>query len=120
MVLKTSDIQADLEPYGIEASSDLCTSIQRYIALLLQWSKRISLTTVTDPVKIVRFHFGESLFAASAVPIRGGRLADVGSGAGFPGLALRLAVADLSAALIESNVNKATFLSEIVRDLKLD
>ena len=120
MVLEIPEIQAQLEPYGLEASPELCISIQRYIALLLQWNKRISLTTVTNPLEVVRFHFGESLFAASIVPIRDGRLADVGSGAGFPGLALRLMVPDLSAALIESNVKKAAFLSEIVRDLKLD
>jgi 16S rRNA (guanine527-N7)-methyltransferase len=120
MVLNTSDIQAKLRPYGVEATPDLCTSVQRYIALLLQWNKQISLTTVTDAAEVVSFHFGESLFAASAVPIGGGRLADVGSGAGFPGLALGLADPDLSVSLIESNVKKATFLSEIVRDLKLD
>jgi 16S rRNA (guanine527-N7)-methyltransferase len=120
MVVTTSEIRADLKPYGIEASLKLCASIQRYIALLLRWNKRISLTTVTDPVEVVRFHFGESLFAASAVPIRDGRLADVGSGAGFPGLALRLANSEISATLIESSVKKATFLSETVRDLKLD
>lgn len=120
MVLKLTNIQAELKPYGIEASHELCASIQRYIALLLQWNKHISLTTVTDPAEVVRFHFGESLFAATAVPIRGGRLADVGSGAGFPGLALRLADPDLSLMLIESNVKKATFLFEIIRDLQLD
>jgi 16S rRNA (guanine(527)-N(7))-methyltransferase RsmG len=120
MVLIITGIQTKLKLYGIEASPELCTSIQRYIALLLQWNKRISLTTVTDPAEIVRFHFGESLFAASAVPIRDGRLADVGSGPGFPGLALRLADPDLSVTLIESNVKKATFLSETARDLKLD
>lgn len=120
MVITVTDIRTELRSYGIEAGADLCTSIQKYIPLLLQWNKRISLTTVADPVEVVRFHFGESLFAASAVPIRDGRLADVGSGAGFPGLALRLANPDLSVTLIESNAKKATFLSEIVRDLKLD
>jgi 16S rRNA (guanine527-N7)-methyltransferase len=69
---------------------------------------------------MLRFHFGESLFAAAAVPIRGGRLADVGSGAGFPGLPLRIVVSSLSVTLIESNTKKATFLSEVIRELRLD
>jgi 16S rRNA G527 N7-methylase RsmG len=55
MVLMASDIQAQLKPYGLDASPELCASIERYIALLLQWNKRISLTTVTDPVEVVRF-----------------------------------------------------------------
>jgi 16S rRNA (guanine527-N7)-methyltransferase len=119
-VITSNETAAELKTYGIYAGPKLCGSILRYVTLLLQWNKRISLTTVTDPVEVVRFHFGESLFAASAVPIRGGRLADVGSGAGFPGLALRLADPELSVTLIESNAKKATFLSEIVRDLKLE
>ena len=115
-----SEIRTELKPYNVEADAELCEAILRYVTLLLKWNRRISLTTITDPVDVVRFHFGESLFAASTVPIRGGRLADLGSGAGFPGLALRLADSGLSVTLIESNSRKAAFLSEIVRDLKLD
>jgi 16S rRNA (guanine527-N7)-methyltransferase len=120
MVGQIDSIRSGLEPYGITASPDLCASVRRYIALLSQWNSRISLTTVTEPAEILKFHFGESLFAASAVPIRNGRLADVGSGGGFPGLALRLALPDLHVTLIESNAKKATFLSEVARQLKLD
>jgi 16S rRNA (guanine527-N7)-methyltransferase len=119
-VITTQEIRSQLKPYNIDAGTELCEAILRYVTLLLKWNKRISLTTITDPVEVVRFHFGESLFAASTVPIRGGRLADVGSGAGFPGLALGLADSSLSVTLIESNSRKATFLSEVVRDLKLD
>jgi 16S rRNA (guanine527-N7)-methyltransferase len=120
MALSIEEVRAFLAPYGISASRDLCASIQNYISLLLRWNNHISLTTVTDQEEIVRFHFGESFFAAGVVPIRDGRLADVGSGAGFPGLALRIAVPALQVTLIESNGKKATFLSEVTRDLKLD
>ena len=84
------------------------------------WNRKISLTTVTDPLEILRFHIGESLFAASAVPIRDGRLADVGSGAGFPGLPLRMLLPELDLTLIESNSKKAAFLAEAARTLDLD
>jgi 16S rRNA (guanine527-N7)-methyltransferase len=60
------------------------------------------------------------MFAASAVPIRNGRLADVGSGAGFPGLPLKILVRSLDLVLIESNAKKASFLSECLRELNLD
>jgi len=120
MALSIEEVRASLAPYGISASRDVCASIQSYISLLLRWNNHISLTTVTDQEEIVRFHFGESFFAAAVVPIRDGRLADVGSGAGFPGLALRIAVPALQVTLIESNGKKAAFLSEVARDLKLD
>jgi 16S rRNA (guanine527-N7)-methyltransferase len=57
------------------------------------------------------------MYAAAAVPLQTGRLADVGSGGGFPGLALKIACSELQVVLIESNVKKATFLAEVVREL---
>jgi 16S rRNA (guanine527-N7)-methyltransferase len=112
-------IAMELRPYGATASARLCDQIRIYVDLLLRWNQRTSLTTVTDPEGIVRFHFGESLLAVTAVPIRHGRLADVGSGAGFPAVPIRMVSEDLNVILIESNQKKATFLSEIVRELQL-
>ena len=86
--LSSADIASLLTPHLIE-TGHLSDQIRIYIALLLEWNRKISLTAVTDPVEIVRFHFGESLFAASALEIRDGRLADVGSGAGFLGFPSR-------------------------------
>lgn len=119
MQLTDELIKKTLLPYHFSLSSVQCDAIRTYIPLLLRWNEKISLTTVVNPVEILRFHFGESLLAVPVVPIRNGRLADVGSGAGFPGIALRLAVPAISAVLIESNTKKAAFLSEVVRELKL-
>ena len=63
--------------------------------MLLKWNNLVSLTSITDPVDIVARHFGESMFAASLLPVENGRLADVGSGAGFPGVALKILHEDL-------------------------
>jgi 16S rRNA (guanine527-N7)-methyltransferase len=112
-------IQATLKPYGVTASDLLCEQICVYIELLLRWNQKTSLTTVTDPMDILRFHFGESLLAVATVPIRHGRLADVGSGAGFPAVPIRMASEDSSVILIESNQKKATFLAEVARELRL-
>jgi len=113
-------IASNLREYGVAASPTLCLAIQRYISVLLRWNKKIALTTITDPLSIVRFHFGESMFGASAVPIRKGRLADVGTGAGFPGLPLKLLLPSLDLVLIESNAKRASFLSECVRELNVN
>src|SRR5579862_515495 len=120
--ISNQEIANVLREYSVvaDAKSSLVAAIQVYISLLLQWNRSISLTTVTDPEEIVRFHFGESFFAASAVPITSGRLADVGSGAGFPGLPLKMLIPALDLVLVESNAKKATFLAEVHRKLALD
>lgn len=117
--LTSTDIASLLAPYYPIESRRLSDRIRAYIALLLEWNRKISLTAVADPVEIVKFHFGESLFAASALEIRNGRLADVGSGAGFPGIPLAMAIPDVQATLIEASAKKAAFLSEVVRRLEL-
>ena len=108
-----------LGEYGVAATPALCLAIQKYISVLQRWNEKIALTTITDPPDIVRLHFGESMFGALAVPIKEGRLADVGTGAGFPGLPLKLLLPSLDLFLIESNAKKASFLSECIRELDL-
>jgi 16S rRNA (guanine527-N7)-methyltransferase len=117
--LSNAEIKCLLGPYGVDASDHLCNQIRIYTELLLGWNRRISLTTVTDPAQVVRFHFGESMFAASAVPIRNGRLADVGAGPGFPSIPLSMASDGLIAVPIESSSKKSTFMSEVARRLGL-
>ena len=89
------------------------------MALLLKWNDAMNLTAIQDPLEILYRHFCESMFGASLIPAGGGRLADVGSGGGFPGLPLKIARPDLEVCLIDSNVKKATFLAEVVRELAL-
>jgi 16S rRNA (guanine527-N7)-methyltransferase len=112
-------ITRELQLYGTIASARLCDQIRAYIDLLLRWNQKTALTTVTQPEEVLRFHFGESVLAASTVPIRHGRLADVGSGAGFPAVPMRMVSEDLSVILIESNQKKAAFLAEVARELHL-
>ena len=112
-VLTDGVISEELRTYGVSATADICSAIRTYISLLLHWNRTISLTAVTDPLEVLRFHFGESMFAASSIANRNGRLADVGSGAGFPGIPLKLALPALEVILIESNAKKAAFLAEL-------
>ena len=118
--------------------------ISIYIDILSRWNARMNLTAIRQPEEIVTRHFGESLFAARnlfprrefengtpAVPDRGDRekrtghsapartLADIGSGAGFPGIPIKLWRPDLSLTLIESSHKKGTFLREVARALTL-
>jgi 16S rRNA (guanine527-N7)-methyltransferase len=125
MLTKTpSPLSADiidkaLREFQVQLTPEQLSMVQRYITMLLAWNEKVNLTAIRDPLEILYRHFCESMYAATAVPLQAGRLADVGSGGGFPGLALKIARPELQVFLIESNVKKATFLAEVVRELYL-
>jgi 16S rRNA (guanine527-N7)-methyltransferase len=112
-------IQNILLPYGIAASDGIATAIRTYAELLARWNSRVALTTVSEPEEVIRFHFGESMFAVSKLDIREGRLADIGTGAGFPGIPIRMVSEGIHLTLVEANQKKAAFLSEGARILSL-
>lgn len=117
--LSHPQILAALAPFGILLSDEQSARVKQYVQLLLKWNRLTSLTTVTDPVEIVSRHFGESMFAASLLPVENGRLVDIGSGAGFPGLALKIFCPHVQVTLVESNKKKCAFLAEVIRSLEL-
>ena len=98
--------------------STLVPALSLYLDLLLRWNERTNLTAIRDPEQIVERHFGESLFAARVLAIRvadGSTVLDIGSGAGFPGLPLQLALPHLKVTLAESQGKKSAFLREAIR-----
>jgi 16S rRNA (guanine527-N7)-methyltransferase len=137
--MNSTRISELLEPFlrspGERPSDAVLAKISTYIDLLVRWNARVNLTAIHDPDEIVTRHFGESLFAARYLfPSPGGaaarietpvglgriRLADVGSGAGFPGVPIKLWEPEISLTLIESNQKKAAFLREVCRALALE
>ncbi len=105
-------------------TADDLARISIYIDLLMRWNARINLTAIRAPEQIVRRHFGESLFTARQLfPTRADHekltLADIGSGAGFPGIPIKVWAPQLDLTLIESSHKKATFLREVARALTL-
>jgi len=108
-----------LGEFRLTASDEQVLQIQQYIRILLQWNDKVNLTAIRDPLEILYRHFCESMYAAVSVPVKDGRLADVGSGAGFPGLPLKIIRPDLRVFLVESSIKKVTFLAEVTRELGL-
>jgi len=112
-------IRRALGEYQIFADDRQIALIQEYIRILRHWNDKLNLTAIREPLEILHRHFCESMFGAIALPIEGGRLADIGSGPGFPGIPIKIMRPDLELILVESNIKKGTFLAEIVRDLEL-
>ncbi len=146
--MDSARISVLLEPFLDAALSPAqLDQVSTYIDLLLRWNARINLTAIRDPEQIVPRHFGESLFLARhlfpipakhapstpfAPSVKGGntvtqstpettpaRVIDLGSGAGFPALPIKIWAPEIHLTLIESNHKKAAFLREVVRSLTL-
>ena len=135
--MEIARISALLRPFLEEPLSPLqLEQVSIYIDTLLRWNARINLTALRSPEEIVTRHFGESFFLARHLfphklarhlfphkedsTGKGRRVLDIGSGAGFPGLPLKIWNQEMNLTMIESNHKKATFLREVVRTLGLD
>jgi 16S rRNA (guanine527-N7)-methyltransferase len=112
-------IRRALGEFQIAIEAEQVVLIQRYMATLLRWNEKLNLTAIRDPLEILYRHFCESMFAGGAIPVDKGRVADIGSGPGFPGIPLKIIRPELELCLVESNIKKGTFLAEVVRELKL-
>lgn len=99
------------------ADAALAARLLDYLALLAQWNQAYNLTAVRDPAEMVSRHLLDSLTLLPYLPA--GPLADLGSGAGLPGLVLALARPEREVTLVESNGKKARFLREAARQLRL-
>ena len=112
-------IRRALGDFQVSVNDHQILLIQQYIKLLLQWNEKLNLTAIRDPLDILHRHFCESMYAAAAVPLRFGRVADIGTGGGFPGLPLKILCPEIELFLVESNIKKGTFLAEVIRELEL-
>ncbi len=113
-MVSPSDLTSLLEPFGVQLDSQQQGQVLTYLELLLRWNQKINLTGVRRPEECVTRHFGESLMVSRHVELSG-RLLDIGSGAGFPGLALKIVSPDLRVTLLEPSAKKRAFLKEVAR-----
>jgi 16S rRNA (guanine(527)-N(7))-methyltransferase RsmG len=101
----------------VELSTFQVTQLEKHFELLDRWNKVLNLTSVHGVEEIIQRHYCESLFLAKHLPPGILRIADIGSGAGFPGFPVAVFRPDCSVALIESHQRKSVFLRESSRDL---
>ncbi len=106
---------------GVRLMPAQTNAFQRYLELLLSWNKKMNLTAITEPREVCIKHFADSLTVLDAVtPERWAMVLDVGSGAGFPGIPLKIAREDLRLSVIDSQQKRLTFLREVLDKIRLD
>jgi len=104
---------------GVPLTAGQADALMRYLAELLRWNARVNLTSITDPIDCVVKHFLDSLSLAKLLPDTPFKVADIGSGAGFPGLVLKVVRPDMDLTLVEPARKKGNFLKHIIRTLGL-
>ena len=110
-------LPAYLREVGVEASPEQLRLFRVHYELLLRWNRKINLTAIREPAEILRRHFAESAFLTRVLRLGHGTLIDVGSGAGFPGVPIKVLSPETRVILVESVQKKAAFLKEVVRGL---
>jgi len=105
---------------GVELSDAQINSCLLYLSELKKWNQKINLTAIREDGDIVIKHFLDSFsFIKGFTPVEGLKLLDMGSGAGFPALPLKIAIPGISVTMVESVKKKAAFLRHIIRTLRL-
>ncbi len=101
-----------LNPLGLTLSPAQQGRFQRYCDLLLEKNAVMNLTAITEPQEVARLHFADCLALQSILDFAGKRVIDVGCGAGFPGLPLKIGAPELQLTLLDSTAKRMTWLEQ--------
>ena len=113
------EIMGYVEELGIKLSKEQAEMFFNYMNLLLEWNEKINLTAITEEKEVIVKHFVDSLTIAKYIP-EGASLVDVGTGAGFPGIPLKIIRDDLKITLLDSLQKRINFLDVVIKELNLE
>ena len=108
----------DLKSLGIELSEHQLEQFYNYMNILIEWNKVMNLTNITEPIDIIQKHFVDSLTALEKIK-ETDSIIDVGTGAGFPGIPIKIAFPETKVVLLDSLNKRIKFLNEVIDKLEL-
>ena len=110
----------ELEKMNINLNDTQLNQLDRYYKLLIEWNKKINLTRIIDEKDVYLKHFYDSITLCKAINLcQKLSLCDIGTGAGFPGIVLKIVFPTLSVTLIDSLLKRVNFLNIVIKDLEL-
>ena len=115
-------LREECAAFGVELTGQQVRQFEQYCRLLLEWNGKMNLTAITDIPEIITKHFVDSLTLVRIMPDisrEKEKVIDVGTGAGFPGIPLKIAFPELEITLLDSLGKRVTFLNEVIRVLGL-
>lgn len=110
----------EIKKLGITPTKDKLQKLEKFYQLLIEWNKKINLTRITNKEEVYLKHFYDSLTIVKEVDLtKVNTLCDVGTGAGFPGIVLKIFYPNLKITLIDSLLKRVKYLNEIIKELDL-
>ena len=104
---------------GIDLNEEALRKFDCYASLLNEWNQKMNLTAITEYEEVLEKHFYDSLLVSKCASMKG-KLCDVGAGAGFPSVPLKIAFPDLEVTILEPIGKRCTFLNEVIDQLHLN
>jgi 16S rRNA (guanine527-N7)-methyltransferase len=118
--MNKEDFIKEVEALGIEIDDNKMNLLEKFYSLLIDWNEKINLTTITNHEEVYLKHFYDSLTLYKEIDLtKDIKLCDVGSGAGFPGIVLKIFFPNLKITLIDSLQKRVNYLNEIIKELGL-
>ena len=105
---------------GVELNQAQLKQFMTYKDMLVEWNEKMNLTAITDDREIILKHFVDCLALCSGADMSGKKIIDVGTGAGFPGVPVKIACPDIDITLLDSLNKRITFLNELTKALELE
>lgn len=114
------EFQNILKEKGIEVSEHQLQQFQKYYEILVEWNEKMNLTAITDKEDVYLKHFYDSLTISFDFDFNNQTLCDIGAGAGFPSIPLKIVYPDLKITIVDSLTKRITFLNYLTQVLKLN
>ena len=118
--MNNNEFLEELKKINIELTKEQKSQLEKFYQLLIEWNKQINLTRITDKEDVYLKHFYDSLTIAKVIDLsKIDTLCDVGTGAGFPGIVLKIVYPNLKITLVDSLQKRINYLNQIIKELNL-
>ena len=118
--MNKNDFINELNKIGVILSEHQLNQLDKYYNMLVEYNKNVNLTAITEYNQVLLKHFYDSLTLTKAIELTNQKICDIGTGAGFPGIVLKIAYPNLEITLVESLTKRCVFLHEVIKELGLE
>lgn len=120
-LVKMNQLKEDALQFGVELNEKQLSQFLRYYEMLIDWNEKINLTAITEFEEVLKKHFLDSIsIGRLLIQDESVSILDIGTGAGFPGIPIKIAFPDTKVTLLDSLNKRVIFLNEVIKELSLD